>query len=67
MWELKKYILKPLTLIGALNWGLIGLFNWDLVAAIFGYGTTATRVVYSIIGIAAALFIVIMLMPRDDR
>ncbi len=43
-----------LTIIGGLNWGSIGLFRFDLVAALFG-GQTATlsRVVYTLVGIAA--------------
>lgn len=41
-----------LTIIGALNWGLIGLFNFNLVAAIFGDGTTASRIVYVLVGLA---------------
>jgi len=42
-----------LVIIGGLNWGLIGLFDYDLVAAIFGTMTTASRTVYSLVGIAA--------------
>ena len=30
------YVLKPLSLIGALNWGLVGFFKFDLVAWLFG-------------------------------
>ena len=43
-----------LTIIGGLNWGSIGLFRFDLVAALFG-GQTATlsRVVYTLVGISA--------------
>lgn len=42
-----------LLLIGALNWGLIGLFNFDLVAAIFGSMTIFSRLIYTIVGVAA--------------
>jgi hypothetical protein len=41
-------------IIGALNWGLIGLFDYNLVEAIFGTGT-ATDVVYIIVGVAGVL------------
>ena len=37
------------TIVGAVNWGLIGLFGFDLVASIFGYMTIATRVIYTLI------------------
>lgn len=41
-----------LVIIGAINWGLIGFFGFDLVAALFGEMSTFTRVVYALIGIA---------------
>ncbi|NLU53467.1 MAG: DUF378 domain-containing protein [Clostridiaceae bacterium] len=41
-----------LVIIGALNWLLVGLFQYDLVAGIFGVATIATRIVYSLVGIA---------------
>jgi uncharacterized membrane protein YuzA (DUF378 family) len=47
-----------LTTVGALNWGLVGLFRFDLVAAVFGgmeFGETnlASRIVYSVVGLSA--------------
>lgn len=45
-----------LTIIGALNWGLIGLFDFDLVASIFGgVTTTASRLIYSLVGLAGII------------
>lgn len=41
-----------LVIIGAVNWGLIGFFQFDLVAALFGQMTVFSRVIYAIIGIA---------------
>ena len=41
-----------LIIIGAINWGLIGFFQFDLVAAIFGDMSTFSRIIYEIIGIA---------------
>ncbi len=48
-------IVAALLVVGGLNWGLWGIFQFDLVAALFG-GNTATlsRIVYSLVGIAAA-------------
>jgi uncharacterized membrane protein YuzA (DUF378 family) len=48
-----------LTIVGGLNWGLVGLFNFDLVAAVFGgmqFGEVniASRVVYALVGLSAA-------------
>jgi uncharacterized membrane protein YuzA (DUF378 family) len=41
-----------LVVIGAINWGLIGFFNFNLVAAIFGDMTTLSRIIYALVGIA---------------
>ena len=41
-----------LVIIGALNWGLVGLFQFDLVAAIFGPASMLSRLVYSLVGLA---------------
>ncbi len=43
--------------IGGLNWGLVGLFNFDVVATIFGAGSTVSAVVYTVIGFAAVVLI----------
>jgi uncharacterized membrane protein YuzA (DUF378 family) len=48
-----------LVIVGALNWGLVGLLNFDLVAAIFGAMTVLSRVVYTLVGIAAVYIAVI--------
>ena len=39
-------------IIGAINWGLLGFFQFDLVAAIFGDMSIFSRIIYAIIGIA---------------
>mgnify|MGYP004603695429 CR=1 FL=1 len=48
-----KYSAYVLTLVGALNWGLVGLFGIDLVASIFGDMTLLSRIVYSLVGLSA--------------
>jgi len=50
-----RYTAYALVLIGALNWGLIGLFGFDLVAAIFGDMTVMSRIIYSLVGISAII------------
>jgi uncharacterized protein len=49
----RMWLAQLLVVIGALNWGLIGFFGFDLVAALFG-GQMAflSRVVYGLVGIA---------------
>ena len=55
-----------LAVIGGLNWGLVGLFRFDLVAYLFG-GQTATvsRIVYTLVGIAAVWCISLLFRERD--
>ena len=40
-----------LVIIGAINWGLIGIFNFNLVSMLFGDMTTLSRIVYALVGI----------------
>ena len=47
-----------LVIVGGLNWGLVGLFDFDLVAAIFGAGSMLSRLVYILVGLSAAWQIV---------
>jgi hypothetical protein len=60
------WIAMILVLIGAINWGLIGFFRFDLVAAIFGDMSALTRIVYALVGIAA-VFMVIMVNHFTSR
>lgn len=41
-----------LIIIGALNWGLIGLFNFNLVDTIFGTMSVISRIIYTLVGVA---------------
>ena len=47
-----------LVIVGGLNWGLVGLFDFDLVAAIFGAGSMLSRLVYILVGLSAGWQIV---------
>lgn len=42
-----------LTIVGGLNWGLVGLANFDLVATVFGSGSGLARAVYVLVGLSA--------------
>ena len=50
------------TIIGALNWGLIGIFDFNLVEAIFGEMNVIERIIYAIVGICGAINIGIFFM-----
>ena len=47
------YTALTLVIIGAINWGLIGLFRLDLVSLLFGNMTWLSRVVYTLVGISS--------------
>ena len=47
-----------LLIVGGLNWGLVGLFGFDLVAAIFGAMSPLSRIVYALVGLSALLQLV---------
>ena len=54
-----------LIIIGAINWGLIGLFQFDLVAFLFGgQGAMISRILYAVIG-AAGLWSISLLFDRE--
>ena len=42
-----------LLIVGGLNWGLVGAFGFDLVAALFGEGSALSRIVYGLVGLSA--------------
>jgi uncharacterized protein len=54
------WVAYVLVLVGGLNWGLIGFFKFDLVAAIFGDMTALSRAVYALVGLATVYLIVTM-------
>ncbi len=57
--ELVKKIAVILTIIGAINWGLVGLFGFDAVAFLFGPGSILSRIVYTLVGISGIYAVII--------
>ena len=56
-----------LVVVGAVNWGLVGLAQLDLVAALFGgVSAVGSRLVYALVGIAGVLLAVLQLLPRTS-
>ena len=45
-------IVGALAIIGALNWGLVGILNVNLVERLFGAGTLLTRIAYGLVGLS---------------
>lgn len=61
------WVALVLTVIGALNWGLIGLLKFDLVAAIFGNLSLLSRIVYTLVGLAGVYLIGDAARLREER
>lgn len=60
-------IARVLIIIGGLNWGLVGAFDFNLVDAIFGVDSVASRIVYVIVGVAAVIALIELFVPRRAR
>jgi uncharacterized membrane protein YuzA (DUF378 family) len=61
-----SWIAFVLVIIGALNWGLVGAFSFDLVAALFGPLSAASRIVYVLVAIAG-IYLLFDLVARGRR
>jgi uncharacterized protein len=61
-------ITQTLLVIGGLNWGLVGLFQFDLVAALFG-GEAAplSRLIYILVGLSALYGLYLLKPISEDR
>ena len=56
-----------LSIIGSLNWGLVGFFKFDLVAWIFGGQATAiSRIIYAVVGLAGLWCITLLFRRNRD-
>ena len=55
-----------LVIIGAVNWGLIGIFQFDLVASIFGgQAAVLSRIVYALVGLAGLWCVTLLFRDRE--
>ena len=54
-----------LLIIGAINWGLIGLFDFNLVETLFGVENVITKIVYALVGIAGIIDISLLFEDID--
>ena len=50
-------IVGAIAIIGALNWGLVGVLNVNLVERVFGVGTTVTRAIYGAVGVSGLMLL----------
>ncbi|MGN0290109.1 MAG: DUF378 domain-containing protein [Lachnospiraceae bacterium] len=52
-----NYIVLAIAIIGAVNWGLIGIFNFNLVSFLFGQMSWLSRIVYTLVGLSGLYLI----------
>lgn len=65
--EMLQKVCLVLTIIGAINWGLIGLLDFNLVSFLFGEMTMLSRIVYSLVGIAGLINIGLLFVHLEDH
>lgn len=56
-----KAVALLLSIIGSINWGLIGLFNFNLVDTIFGVDSLLSTIIYILVGISGFISILLLL------
>ena len=54
------------TIIGAINWGLVGLFEFNLVDYLFGVGSVISRIIYTVVAISGLINIIIYFIDLDS-
>jgi len=52
-----------LTIVGAINWGFVGLFDFNLVSALFGVDTLMTSLIYTLVGLCGIINIALLIKP----
>ena len=60
-------ICLALIIIGAINWGMIGVFDVNLVTLIFGEDSILTNLIYSLVGLSGLFCIGLLLKPFDEE
>jgi uncharacterized membrane protein YuzA (DUF378 family) len=65
--QLLKKIALFLVIIGAINWGLIGLFDFNLVDTLFGIDSMLSRIVYILVGLSGIISITILFDDFHDH
>jgi len=54
-----------LVIVGGLNWGLVGFFSFDLVAALFGKASMLSAIVYDLVGLSALYVAFVYFMGNE--
>lgn len=65
--DILQKICLAFTIIGALNWGLVGLFDFNLVSSLFGTDNMFTNLVYALVGLAGIINIGLLVKPFHPK
>ena len=65
--ETVQKILLVFTIIGAINWGLIGILDFNLIDTFFGVGSLFSRLIYSLVGICGLINIGILFNHIESK
>lgn len=65
--KILNYIVLVISIIGCINWGLIGLFEFNLVAALFGTGSMFSRIIYILVGLCGIYQLSFFSNFNDER
>ena len=65
--EMFQKTLLVVTIIGAVNWGMIGLLDFNLVAFLFGSSTMLERIIYVLVGISGIINIGLLMAHLDFK
>jgi len=61
--EIVQKCALTLTIIGAINWGFVGLLDFNVVTSIFGVDSLIPKVIFSLVGLAGLINIILLLTP----
>ncbi len=64
--KILQKIALAFTIIGAINWGFVGLLDFNLVSAIFGADSILSRIIYAFVGVAGLINIGLLVAPLND-
>lgn len=56
-----------ITIVGAINWGLIGIFDYNLVDSLFGNASVLSRIVYITVAVAGLLNVALLFLRNNHR
>ena len=65
--ETLQKICLVITIIGVINWGLIGLFDFNLFVSLFGSTSMFSRIIYSLVGITGLINIGLLFVHLDTK